>query len=892
MITTQEIEENLKWIREVISVSLRGLSRTRNKPNDAKETAYQLKLEEKDITQKKTNINIERILVFLDIEYDALLKKLSNTNKYIRKDYKSDIEKYLNELISLEKSFFFQYKSKIYNLEKKFSRYVYPPTKEAIRDWIKRFGSEEEMKFALTLLNAVEFVNISDVISGYNKIHEELNISWDSLIQVQLMPINESQGMMNYFFRKTIEPKSNNKFSLNNTCNDIKKLLNKQNLTGKILFFVDDFMGSGHQQKNAFRELLNERKDKAEFVLKENRLEPSEIEKLKNIQGYLLVYHATEDGIGRVQNYFNKKGLKIEIKIGSGRKLVKCFDNNRCPLGNVIFENPDDLTKARELCKTIGYSLLDGVYKNEETRIKSVLGFLDSQQLVVFFHKPPNNTLPIFGEDGYFTGKHWPPLFRPIGQISKKEKIIFELRSEILEELSQNGISRDPETYEQVYFYPPSMSFIQFNPTKEPSKEIWAGIDRETSLYIHIPFCSGHCTYCHYVTFNGMDKESMYEYLKTLESEIELLKDRDCFKNRSGKVIHVGGGTPTIMDTDDIIKLCEIINNTLPIEPSGEYTWESSPETIINKGSDKLLVLLKEGVNRLSIGIESFEDQILKICRRRHNANDAIRSIYEAREKGFNNINIDLIYGLAEQRLDDWKHTIDKAIELQPECITAYHLRKKKGTPMASLPLLTKLPSEDLCREMQLEAITRLTDAGYRQVLGNQFVKDLRYKYRYEVEKYKDERDIIGLGVSAYSYLNGWAYYNFRLLDKYLDKVRNSQLPIELERILSLRQRAAKMVVLGLRTIQNGVDKNTFFEKFGIHIEEMYGPTIEKLGHLGLISNTTNFIKLTPLGILFSDEVCIEFYAEEEKEQLRNMKASKYGLYLPFPEHLSQTISP
>src|SRR5205085_12104368 len=137
----------------------------------------------------------------------------------------------------------------------------------------------------------------------------------------------------------------------------------------------------------------------------------------------------------------------------------------------------------------------------------------------------------------------------------------------------------------------------------------------------------------------------------------------------------------------------------------------------------------------------------------------------------------------------------------------------------------------------------------------------------------KDDRDIIGIGVSAYSYIDGWAYYNIRSLPEYTTALLDGHLPISLERNLSTSQRAARMVVLGLRVIPEGVNKTLFLELFGLTLEEAFGPTVNRLESLGLIENTEDAIRLTPLGTLFSDEVCIEFYAEEDKEQLRKARA-------------------
>lgn len=459
------------------------------------------------------------------------------------------------------------------------------------------------------------------------------------------------------------------------------------------------------------------------------------------------------------------------------------------------------------------------------------------------------------------------------------------MNSITVEHLKRAGIEREKLTYEQVYFYPPMMSFAPCEKTCAPIFNTNHAFNRETSLYIHVPFCTGHCTYCHYVTYTGHSTDSIAAYLGALEQEVRLLSKYGWFDNRTSHIVHVGGGTPTFLEPDQITRLIDLIRRIMPLESNVEFTWESSPETIIESKAKKLSLLLKEGINRLSIGIESLEDHVLKICGRRYRADTAIRAYFEARERGFQNINFDMIYGLADQTLDDWKRSLDLVIELGPDCVTAYHLRMKPGTPMASFDL-SRFPSEAVCREMQIATFTNLTGAGYFQVMGNQFVREGSKPYRYEVEKWRDSRDIIGIGVSAYSYIDGWAYYNKRSLTEYTKSVLEGQLPIYLERRLSKSQRAARMLVLGLRVVPDGVSKSVFAETFDTPVEEMFKQTIERMEDLGLIEDTAEHIRLTPLGTLFSDEVCLEFYAEEDKEQLRKVQASKYGLYLDCPEHL------
>lgn len=448
------------------------------------------------------------------------------------------------------------------------------------------------------------------------------------------------------------------------------------------------------------------------------------------------------------------------------------------------------------------------------------------------------------------------------------------------------GFKRDKKTYEQVYFYPPLMTLRPAAADLAALNRLRPAAGRDTSVYVHIPFCTGHCTYCHYVTYAGQHQRQLDAYLDILASEAGLLKERGWFDGRTADIVHVGGGTPTYLDTAQIRRVTQIIRDTIQLSRKAEVTWETSPETVVGSGAPKLSVLLDNGVNRLSIGIESFDDRLLKVCGRRYRVDTALHAYDEARRRGFRNVNIDMIYGLASQSLDDWMRSLHVVATLRPDCVTTYHLRMKPGTPMASWHLET-FPGEDACRDMQIATVQRLTAAGYTQVLGNQFVQHADKVYRYEVHKWQDTRDIIGLGVSAYSYIDGWAYCNWRAMEDYTRALGEARLPIQLERRLSREQRAARMVVLGLRVVPNGVDKKLFEAIFGMPLDATWSSTIRELERLGLIENRTDRLLLTAIGTLFADEVCIQFYADDDVAQLRAAGASKYGLYLDCPVHLS-----
>jgi oxygen-independent coproporphyrinogen-3 oxidase len=371
------------------------------------------------------------------------------------------------------------------------------------------------------------------------------------------------------------------------------------------------------------------------------------------------------------------------------------------------------------------------------------------------------------------------------------------------------------------------------------------------------------------------------KYIKHLKCELEILSDIPFLNNVRLANLHIGGGTPTFLDNKHIVDLMSFIRYHFEIANDAEITWESSPETIIREHAAKLETLLENGVNRLNIGIQAFEDHLLRICNRRHSAADAEQSIKNARKAGFTNINIDLIYGLPNQTIEDWQHTLDKVAELLPESVTIYHLRCHPDSKFADFSI-EKFPPENTCLLMQIYGYEKLKNIGYTQIQPCQFVLSSKYNNRYVIDKWGKGTEFLGVGVSAYGYINDYIYVNHRRLKFYNDTVASKKLPVCLGKRLSLEQKMAKAVILGLKVLPSGVNPKDFKEKFGITINEVFGKVLTRLEKLGLVEITPASIRLTPIGVLFADEVCTVFYTKEEKLKLKKIKANKYGCYLRY----------
>jgi len=446
-----------------------------------------------------------------------------------------------------------------------------------------------------------------------------------------------------------------------------------------------------------------------------------------------------------------------------------------------------------------------------------------------------------------------------------------------------SGLRRPRFEYELVYFYPPLQAL---HPTGSeevyPRPIVGRGEPFQPSVYLHLPFCTGRCAYCHYASLARRlgDTSEVEDYLDALEQEILLLKRTLPFDNSQIEAVHFGGGTPTFLSPDQIRRVMDGLCTQIRTGSAAEITWESSPETLLDDRGSRIDALLQSRVNRLNVGVQSFEASLLKVIGRRHTAVEAIRAFELAREKGFANINIDLIYGLPDQTLVQWEHTLDIVGDLRPESVTVYHLRIKRGTRIARLER-SRFVSEDQCLQMGAMMLQKLEGFGYHAWQPNQFALEEPYVHRYLKSKWEAPVEVVGIGLSAYSFVDNWTYVNYRTLPEYYGAIRSGRLPIFLGKQLSCDQQMAKAVVLGIKLLPDGVSTSRFCERFGVSLDQVYGPTIARLQEAGLVELTETCLRLTrPSGLLLADEVCVEFYAEEDSQRLREVGATRYGSYL------------
>lgn len=369
--------------------------------------------------------------------------------------------------------------------------------------------------------------------------------------------------------------------------------------------------------------------------------------------------------------------------------------------------------------------------------------------------------------------------------------------------------------------------------------------DKEIGVYVHIPFCKRKCYYCDFISFCEKD-ELQEKYINTVIQEIEDFFNLN--KNVKIKTIYIGGGTPSFIDGKYIEKIMNIFNKENVVEATIE----------VNPGSASLEKLKKYkecGINRLSIGLQSTEDRLLKKIGRIHNYNDFLATYNLAREVGFDNINVDLMIGLPGQTIEDVKSSLNKVIDLNPSHISVYSLIVEENTIIYNLIEQNKivLPDEELERNMYWYVKNYLELGGYEHYEISNFAKNGKMSlHNWDCW---NQKEYIGFGASAHSYLNRKRFCNIGVLEEYIKDFKNTK---EVQEVQSFYETKQEYMLLGLRKIK-GVCISDFKNKFGENPIFLFKNELNKLIEEDLLEITTNNIKLTNKGLNFANLVWEEF---------------------------------
>ena len=371
-------------------------------------------------------------------------------------------------------------------------------------------------------------------------------------------------------------------------------------------------------------------------------------------------------------------------------------------------------------------------------------------------------------------------------------------------------------------------------------------------LYIHIPFCVTKCKYCDFNSFK-IDLNEKIKYLNYLGEEMKLYKEE--IKNREIDSVFVGGGTPSILNENEINILFEKIKENFNIKYNAEITMECNPGTLT---LNKLKVMKKSGVNRLSIGLQAVQNHHLKYIGRIHTFEEFEKNYHDAKQMGFDNINIDLMYALPNQSREDWMESLEKVVKLNPTHISAYSLILEENTELFKMYERDEfnLLDENTDIEMYEYTINYLKSHGYNQYEISNYAKD-NFECKHNVLYWKCE-EYVGIGASASGYFNGIRYNNICELDNYEKMILEGEKPIEWEEKLSIKDEIEESIFLGLR-MNEGIQISDFKEKYNFDFEKEYKNEIEKLSKMELIEIDNNLMKLTQKGREISNSVFVEF---------------------------------
>lgn len=373
---------------------------------------------------------------------------------------------------------------------------------------------------------------------------------------------------------------------------------------------------------------------------------------------------------------------------------------------------------------------------------------------------------------------------------------------------------------------------------------------KPTSAYVHIPFCTQICYYC--------DFSKVFIKNQPVDSYLEhLIEEYDSYDIKKLRTLYIGGGTPTALSAPQLAFLLEKLADKLDLSYLEELTIEANPGDL---DQEKIAVLKDSPVNRVSLGVQTFNDRMLKQIGRSHLEKDIYENIANLKKACFDNISIDLIYALPKQTMEDVKINVAKAIALDIPHMSLYSLILENHTVFMNRMRRGKLPlpKEDLEAEMFEYIIAELEKAGFEHYEISNFSKP-GFESRHNL-MYWDNAEYYGIGAGASGYVNGVRYKNHGPIRHYLQEVEAGNARVQ-EEVLTLKEKMEEEMFLGLRK-KSGVSKKRFEEKFGLSFEDQYGAVVSELTEQGLLVPDKDIVRMTKKGLFLGDTVAEKFILE------------------------------
>jgi len=376
--------------------------------------------------------------------------------------------------------------------------------------------------------------------------------------------------------------------------------------------------------------------------------------------------------------------------------------------------------------------------------------------------------------------------------------------------------------------------------------------DKRLSLYMHVPFCKSKCGYCDFNSFPGKER-LVPDYFEALKREIGYYSKK--LAGYKIKTLFIGGGTPSYVDARYIYETVNFLRQNAEMEEGAEITIESNPGTLTY---EKLLAYRDIGVNRLSIGLQSYQDHILKKLGRIHTAEEFAENFKLVKKAGFRNVNVDLMFGIPGQNRGEWAHTLSKTIELRVPHISCYSLKIEEESLFGKLVKEGGLTpaDEETDRDMYRLAVGKLEKSGFTHYEISNFSIP-GFECRHNLVYWRAE-SYIGLGAGAHSYFMGKRYNNIYSVEKYMESVSEEGVPEENVEEIGKREEMSEYMMLGFRLVE-GISGFEFKRRFGEDLFSVYGAELERLQKRHLVELSGDGVRLTDLGLDLANQVFMEF---------------------------------
>lgn len=376
-------------------------------------------------------------------------------------------------------------------------------------------------------------------------------------------------------------------------------------------------------------------------------------------------------------------------------------------------------------------------------------------------------------------------------------------------------------------------------------------------IYVHIPFCRSKCQYCDFYSLGGSREKDMTDlYLQALPAHI-----RECgarATDYSVDTVYFGGGTPTFFGAEGLSRIFNEIQRRFDVESDAEVTFEANPDSATPQVLQKLH---SEGFNRMSLGVQNDNDELLKKLGRPHNYEQAVNAVHNARKAGFDNISLDLIYGLPGQTFEQWRATLNHVLELEPEHMSCYGLKVEENTPLWEYRDCCNLPDDDDQADMYLYACDRLEEKGFRQYEISNFARP-GYESRHNL-KYWLGGEYLGFGPSAASDFAGKRFTIRADLMDYVEGILHGGQILSECQEMPARERAGEYLMLRLRTI-DGIDADEYTRRFLLPFQPL-AKLLTRFAEMGFARNDGARWYLTPKGMLISNQILAELLTAQEK---------------------------